>query len=87
MSLPEQVKFAERAVRWQGMIAFRSHFLQDKNFPQDIVDKLKAGQTPDQVWEYYWECPEFVAFWKSLEMNEDHLRELIYGHTEPISAQ
>lgn len=87
MSLPEQVKFAEKTVRWQGMTAFRSHFLQDKNFPQDIADMLKDGKTPDQVWEYYWGCPEFVTFWKSLEMDEYHLRELIYGNAELQPAQ
>jgi hypothetical protein len=87
MSLPEQVKVAEKMIRWQGVPAFRMHFIQDKNFPQDIKEKKDAGMTPDQIWEYYWSCPEFVAFWKSLELDEEHLREIIYGHADEQPAE
>jgi hypothetical protein len=82
MSLPQQVGVARGMLRKYGMIDFRSHFLQDKNFPQDIKEMKDAGQTPDQIWEYYWGCPEFVVFWEDLELNEDHLRGLIYDRAE-----
>lgn len=80
MSLPEQVNFAKRMMKWQGMPAFRSHFLKDGNFPRDIEEMRAAGKTSDQIWELYRDCPEFMEFWKSLEMDEDHLKVLIYGN-------
>lgn len=79
MDLPGQVAVAQKMMRMTGMVNFRANFLKEGNFPQDIRNKLDKGESRDQVWGYYWSCPEFVAFWKSMAMDEDALRHLVYG--------
>ena len=75
MDLPRQVKVAKKLMRAAGVMNFRSDFL--KNFPDDLREKRKQGMTDNEIMEFYWGCPEFVEFWRSMELNEDHLKVLL----------
>jgi len=77
MSLPQQVGVARKMLRAAGTVNFRANFLKDSNFPSDIVDKLKAGETTEQIRAYFWDCPEWVTFWADLELNKDHFEEIL----------
>ena len=77
MSLPQQCKVAGKMLKTTGMVNFRSNFLKDSGFPSDLVDQIKVGKTPDEVRAYYWDCPEWVAFWENLGLNRDHFEELL----------
>jgi len=80
MDLSGQVKIAKKMMRAAGMMNFRSDFL--KNFPGDLDNKKKQGMSGEDIMEHYWGCPEFVEFWRSMELNKDHLTELIKGLSE-----
>lgn len=77
MSLPQQVNVARKMLRTTGIMNFWHSFLKDSGFPSDLVDQIKAGKTPEEVRAYYWDCPEWVTFWKDLELNEDHFDEML----------
>lgn len=76
-NLAGQVGIARKMMRAAGLVNFRSNFLKPGSFPDDLRDKKKQGATNEEIFDYYWNCPEFVEFWKTMELGEDHLRALI----------
>jgi len=79
LDLVKQVGVAKKMMRATGLVNFRSNFLKPSGFPSDLLDKQKQGMSNDQIFEFYWGCPEFIEFWKSLGMDETHLRVLLKG--------
>jgi hypothetical protein len=77
MSLPQQVAVTTKMLRVSGVANFRADFLKPTGFPSDIEDKYKNGWTNERIREYYLGCPEFVGFWKKLELDETHFEELL----------
>lgn len=77
MSLPQQVGVARKMLRVAGLANFRANFLKPSGFPDDIKDKAKAGWTNEQITAYYWECPEWVSFWKYLGLDEANFQTLL----------
>lgn len=75
MNLVKQVEAARGMLRMMGMASFRKSFLP--GFGDDIRDRVKQGLSDEEVLKPYLECPEFMKFWGTLGMDEDHLKALV----------
>jgi hypothetical protein len=46
---------------------------------EECEEKRKAGQTPEQIVEYYWSEPAFVSLWETLGLEKIHLELIAKG--------
>lgn len=69
-SLESQVKFLKRMMIFpNSMPRVRIDLLE--GLPDDIKDKLEAGQSDTEIKDYYWNCEAFRDLWtKDLQMEE-----------------
>ena len=67
----------------QARANVRADLLKNRGLPSDIRHMAKKGMTKEGIKSYYWDCPEFVAFWSNdLQMDEANLDYLISSTLE-----
>ena len=91
--LSEQVKMMQKLILTAASIPgssvekartnVRANLLKRGGLPSDIRGMAKKGMTKEGIKSYYWDCPEFVAFWSNdLQMDEANLDYLISSTLE-----
>ena len=77
MSLEEQVGLAHKFIGAATMEVVRKNLLGEAGLCLDIEDKLKAGQTPEEIKAYYWDCLPWRELWVDIMKCEEGMLDLI----------
>lgn len=84
MDLKGQVKVADKMARRAGFKQFTNGFLP--GFKEDLMDKANEGATNQEIYDYYFGCPEFATFWKkTLGLTENKFRSMLPVEISNIS--
>ena len=63
MSLEDQVAFCRKQMGMSSMEYVRKTLLGEAGLCLDIEEKLKAGQTPEEIKSYFWDCKPWRELW------------------------
>ena len=74
-SLAKQCQFLHKMLNMLGIIEGRARFLG--GFQSDIDDKWKAGQSKDEIVNYYWSEPAFLDVWGRMQLEKIHLETMV----------
>jgi len=77
MSLEQQVALTHKLMGMRGMETVRSDLLGDAGLNLDIRDKLKAGQTTEEIKSFYWDCLPWRELWVDTMKCEEGMLDLI----------
>ena len=78
MSLEEQVGLAHKFIGAATMEVVRKNLLGEAGLCLDIEDKLKEGQTPEEIKSFYWDCLPWRELWvETMQCMEEMLDSII----------
>jgi len=77
MSLERQVALTHKFMGMAGMASVRKDLLGEAGLCLDIEEKLKAGQTTEEIKAYYWDCKPWRELWVDTMKCEEDMLDLI----------
>ena len=78
MSLEQQVALTHKFMGAATMEVVRKNLLGEAGLCLDIEDKLKEGQTPEEIKAYYWDCLPWRELWvDTMQCMEEMLDSII----------
>lgn len=77
LSLERQVEWTHFAMGLAGMTSVRKDLLGEAGLCLDIEEKLKAGQTPEEIKSYFWDCKPWRELWVDTMKCEEGMLDLI----------
>ena len=77
MSLEQQVALTHKFMGAASMESVRKDLLGEAGLCLDIEDKLKEGQTPEEIKSFYWDCLPWRELWVDIMKCEEGMLDLI----------